>query len=145
MTEENFKVLLLVEGGRREQRENCVLWLWNDSLCLRWEWWGAVGVYGVLLIWVRVPSWVCDCELCDISEISAYLYFKKVISFNSSRNSFKEMRYPLKLCCMCLVLMLLYLNIYFIIVQTLCISIQNNQSWVLNTIHILSYFVWHLF
>lgn len=143
MTEENFKVLLPVEGGRRKRGRivfhDCEMtarvWYENDR-----------------------GKWVCveSSGMTQSALMGMWLwtlwYFRnfcmsilwKVVSYNDSRNSFKDMRRSLKLYCMGPILMLLHLNICFIIVQTWCINIQNIQSWVLNAIHISSYFVLHL-
>lgn len=53
----------------------------------------------------------------------------------------EETRCLVKLCCVCLILMLLHLKTSLIIIQTMCTS---NQRWMLNTtISIWSYFVLH--
>lgn len=136
MTEENFKVLLLVEVGRKEQ-ERIVFYDCEMTACV----WGENDK----------EQWVCmeSPGMTQSALIGMWLwtlwYFRnfcmallwKVISYSSSRNSFKEMKYPLKLYSMCLTLVLLNLTIYFILVQTLCISIQNNQLGVKQNSHFI--------
>lgn len=126
MTEENFKVLLLVEGSRREQGRivfyDCEMTacVWGENDKEQWVCMNSSGMsHGALMGMWLWTLWYFRTFCMPV--------LWKVISYNSSRNSFKEMRCPLKLYSTCLILMLLHLTIYFIVVQTLCISIQNNQ------------------
>ena len=134
-------------SGEKGARENCVL---KCFMAVKWQ-----AVSGVKVTrsngCIQSPSGMSQSALMGM-WLWTLQYFRnfcmsilwKVVSYTRSRDSLKKKQGVLLNYCMCIILMLLHLKIYFVIIQTLCISIQSNQRWVLNTtILIWSYFVLH--